>query len=196
MLQRDHKTGTLAVIKSAIITIWSLIKRVLSEKNKLLIKRSIKEAEKLNYTTPCITTFDVDPVLNYINNFPIREFDSLKEITEKFLFLLLLTTSQRVSEIANLDITYMTILPDEIFFIIPTRCKNSTKTSPLHKKHEIDIQSANEIRKASSSKAYYRGVNVCDVVNNINWAHSNTFFKHYLKEIKKDSYSKNVLSLK
>uniref|UniRef100_A0A0K0EY15 Uncharacterized protein n=1 Tax=Strongyloides venezuelensis TaxID=75913 RepID=A0A0K0EY15_STRVS len=112
---------------------WNLVNVNLNIQDKSMIERAIKGTAYLTYKPPTTSTFDIDPVLEYININPIGDHNSLKIVTHKFLFLLLIISPQRAAEIAKLNITSMSTTPTEFQYILPIKVKNSTRKHPHHK---------------------------------------------------------------
>lgn len=78
------------------------------------------------------STWDVQPVLSYVARLKL---DGLKNLTLKCVFLLAISTGQRVQSLAALDIQFMTKSPDKISFMI----KKPLKTSKPGKSQGVDV---------------------------------------------------------
>lgn len=71
------------------------------------------------------TTWDIDPVLDYIENLPSGDAANLKELSEKTILLLLLTTAHRLQTMALIDIRNIKETKTGIEIKIPKLIKTS-----------------------------------------------------------------------
>ncbi|XP_029673050.1 uncharacterized protein LOC115241427 [Formica exsecta] len=151
--------------------------------NDGLISRFLKGVFKQKPTKPKYnTTWDITPVLNYIEKLHPLKHLKLKDAAEKVVTFLALTTAQRLQTLALINIENISISNSGISIKITEQIKTSKPgwIKTLLGKTGIDIKqfTAYSTRHAAVSTAHKRGVDIDTIRRSAGWAPgSQTFFQ-------------------